>query len=139
MGRVVLTRALQGLAWLVLAGLVAEFYLAGAALFGVTPSFQPHRMLGSALVIAMLLLLVVALIARPGRRLLGLVGLLVVLTIVQAALPSLRAAVPALAALHVVNAAALLALAGPIARMAGQQSAERAAAYERLAVAGSRG
>ncbi len=39
------TRILKGLAWLVLAGLVVEFYLAGAALFGVT-TFEPHRTLG---------------------------------------------------------------------------------------------
>jgi hypothetical protein len=67
----------------------------------------------------------VALIVRPGRRLVGLVALLVALTVVQAALPSLQSMVPALAALHVVNAAALLGLAGLIARGAGQQFAER--------------
>jgi asparagine N-glycosylation enzyme membrane subunit Stt3 len=138
MGRVVLARALQGLAWLIVAGVVAEFYLAGAALFGLAPSFQPHRALGGALAVAILLLLVLALIVRPGRRLLGLVALLTALTIVQAALPSLRPVVPALAALHVVNAAILLALAGPIARMTGRQSAEHSA-REQLAVAGSSG
>jgi hypothetical protein len=126
------------MAWLILAGLVVEFYLAGSALFGVTQSFQLHRALGSVLAIAILLLLVLALIARPGRRLVGMVALLTALTIVQAALPSLRSAVPALAALHVVNAAVLLGLAGTIARTAGEQPAERAAPEE-LVAAGSRG
>jgi hypothetical protein len=136
MGRLVLARALQGLAWLIVAGLVAEFYLAGTALFGVTPSFQPHRTLGGVLALAILVLLVVTVIARPGRRLVGMVALLAGLTIVQAALPSLRAVVPALAALHVVNAAVLLGLAGPIARMTSQLPAEPTA-RERLAIAGS--
>ncbi len=71
-----LTRSLQGLAWLIVAGLVAEFYLAGAALFGVTTSFAPHRALGGVLAVAIVLLLVLALIARPGRRLVGLAALL---------------------------------------------------------------
>ena len=129
-------RAVQGLAWLVVAGLVVEFYLAGAALFGVVPSFQLHRALGSGLVIGMLLLLVLVLIARPGRRLLGMTALLAVLTVLQAALPSLRPVLPGLAALHVVNAAVLLGLAGPIARIAGQPVA--ASAPEALAMAGAR-
>jgi hypothetical protein len=137
-GRLMLTRTLQGLAWLVVAGLIAEFYLAGAALFGVTPSFAPHRTLGGVLAIAIVLLLVLTLIARPGRRLLGLTALLAGLTIVQAALPSLQPVVSALAALHVVNAAVLLGLAGSIARMAGQQPAEeKQAVEEKLAVARS--
>jgi hypothetical protein len=51
----------------VVAGLVVEFYLAGAALFGVT-TFQPHRLLGVLLAVAMLLLLVMALVTRPPRR-----------------------------------------------------------------------
>jgi len=134
MGRLILSRMLQGLAWLIVAGLVAEFYLAGAALFGVTPSFQLHRALGGILTIATVLLLVVALVVRLGRRLTGLVALLVALMIVQAALPSLQSIVPALAALHVVNAAVLLGLAGPIAR--GQQPVSRKS-VEMLAVAGS--
>ena len=138
MGRLILTRTLQGFAWLIVAGLIAEFYLAGAALFGVTPSFAPHRALGGILAIAIVLLLVLTLIARPGRRLLGLTALLAGLTIVQAALPSLQPVVPALAALHVVNAAVLLGLAGPIARMTGQQPAqEKQAVAEKLAVARS--
>ena len=43
--RSVPTRLFQGLAWLVLAGLAVQFYLAGAALFGAT-TFQAHRTLG---------------------------------------------------------------------------------------------
>ena len=119
----VLTRAFQGLAWLVLAGLVVEFYLAGAAVFGVT-SFQPHRALGVALAVAILLLLVLALVARSGRRVVRLVALLAALTAVQVLLPSLATRLhpplPWAAALHVVNTAVLLAVAGANVRVPGR-------------------
>ena len=59
------TRILKGLAWLVLAGLVVEVYLAGAALFGVT-TFQPHRALGVALALGILLLFVIDLGGGSG-------------------------------------------------------------------------
>jgi hypothetical protein len=51
-------------------------------------------------------------------------------------LPSLRPVVPSLVALHVVNAAVLLGLAGQIVRTAGQ--GVTASAPEELAMAGSR-
>ena len=40
-----LARLLEGMAWLVLGGLLLQVYLAGVALFGAT-TFQPHRALG---------------------------------------------------------------------------------------------
>jgi len=117
-----ITRILQGLAWLVVAGLVVEFYLAGSALFGAT-TFQPHRALGVGLAAAILLLLIVALIARPGRRVVGLAALLLVLGIVQVVLPSLRTAVPWVAALHPINAVALAMLTVRIARVEDRRAA----------------
>ena len=113
--QVVVTRTLQGLAWLVVAGIVVQFYLTGAALFGAT-TFQPHRLLGNALAVAMLLLLVLALVARAGRRTVGMAALLVALAIVQVVLPSLRTAVPWVAALHAINAGALAMVTLRIAR-----------------------
>jgi hypothetical protein len=110
-----LTRVFQGLAWLVLAGLVVQFYLAGAALFGAM-TFEAHRALGYLLTVAILLLLVVALVARPGRRLVGLTVLLVGLTVVQVLLPSLRTGLPWVAALHVIVAVRIGAQAAAIAR-----------------------
>src|SRR5918911_1495971 len=94
----VLTRLFQGLAWLVLAGLAVQFYLAGAALFGAT-TFQAHRTLGYLLAVAILLLLVVALAARPGRRLVGLTVLLAGLAGVQVAAPASQSRRPWLALL----------------------------------------
>ena len=61
----------QGLAWVVLAGLFLQFYLAGMGLFGAA-SFEFHRTWGYLLAIPILLLLVLALAGRLGRRLIGL-------------------------------------------------------------------
>ncbi|SRR5579884_471498 len=117
--RPVFTRVFQGLAWLVLAGLLVQFYLAGAALFGAT-TFQPHRTLGSVLAVAVLLLLVLAVVARPSRRLVGRTALLAGLTIVQVVLPSLRPNLPWVAALHGVVAVGIAAQAAAIARAPGR-------------------
>lgn len=99
-----------------LAGVLLEFYLAGAAIFGAGLSFGPHRMLGSGLAILVLLLLVLALVGRLGRKLIGFSLLLLVLTIVQMALPSLRGNVPWIAALHPVNALALMGISALLRR-----------------------
>lgn len=104
----IVSQIFQGLAWLFLAGLVVQFYLAGAALFGVGVSFQPHRTLGDVLTLLAILLPVTALVGRLGKRLIGLSGVLAVLTFVQIALPSLRGSIPWIAALHTVNALALM-------------------------------
>jgi hypothetical protein len=109
----------QGLAWLVLAGLAVQFYLAGAALFGAT-TFQAHRTLGYLLAVAILLLLVVALVAWPGRRLVGLTALLAGLAVVQVLLPALRSGLPWVAALHVVVAVGIAAQAAALARAPGR-------------------
>jgi len=119
-----ITRIFQGLAWIVVGGLLIQFYLAGAALFGAT-TFQPHRALGDGLAAAIVLLLVVVLLARPGRRVIGLTLTLTALTIVQIWLPSLRTGLPWVAALHVVNGVALAAVAITIALAAHQPADAR--------------
>lgn len=131
-GQSMMTRIFQGLAWLVVGGLVIQFYVAGAALFGAT-TFQPHRALGVGLAAVILLLLVVALIARPGRRVVGLAAVLTALTIVQVMLPSLRTGLPWIAALHVVNGVALASVAVAIAR-ASRQAVEARDSREALLV-----
>ena len=121
--RTVLTRVFQGLAWLVVASLLVEFYLAGTALFGIA-TFQPHRTLGVISGVLILLLAVLALIAAPPRRVTGQAVLLALLTVVQLALTQFRLTAPAVAALHVVNAAVLLGLAFAIARAAARMSTD---------------
>lgn len=106
----------QGLARVFLAGLLIEFYLAGAAIFGVGLSFEPHRMLGTGLAILAILFPILALIGRLGRKLIGFSLVLVFLTIVQVVLPSLRGNVPWIAALHPVNALALMGISAMLRR-----------------------
>jgi hypothetical protein len=114
----------QGLAWVVLVGLLLQFYFVGMALFGGT-SFEFHRTLGYLLAVPVILLLVLALAGRLGRLLTGLSALLVVLIILQAALPSLRSSVPMVAALHPVNAVALLGLSAVMVHQARAEAAAR--------------
>ncbi len=113
----ILARIHQGLAWLTMAGLALQFYLAGMGMFGAS-SFEAHRVVGYLVVLLILILLLLALIRRGPRRLLAMSALLAVLVIVQVLLPSLRSSVPLLAALHPVNAMALLGVTLTIMRSA---------------------
>jgi hypothetical protein len=105
----------QRLAWIFLAGLLLQLYLAGAPMFGAT-SFQPHRTLGFVLTLLALLFPVLALVGRLGRQRIGLSLVLVFLIIVQGMLPSLRGTVSWIAALHAVNALALMGMSARIGR-----------------------
>jgi hypothetical protein len=116
--RRIIARLHQGLARIFLAGLLLQFYLAGTAIFGAG-SFAPHRMLGSALIVLAILFPVLALVGRLSRPLIGLSLLLVFLTIVQMMLPSLRANASWIAALHPVNALALMGISAAISRKGG--------------------
>lgn len=112
----IITQIHQGLARVFLVGLLLEFYLVGAAIFGVGLSFEPHRMLGTALTILVILFPVLALVGRLGRKLIGFSLLLIFLTIVQVMLPSLRGNVPWLAALHPANALAIMGISAMLRR-----------------------
>lgn len=96
------------------AAVVVQFYLAGAGIFRVTgpvkdaTSLDPHRLLGNILAVLALLLLVVTLIARPNRRMVGTSIALFVLTAVEGLLAGTGDSLPYLAAFHVVVAAAIL-------------------------------
>jgi hypothetical protein len=98
---------------LIALGVVVQFFLAGAGAFGAT-SFEPHRALGTILIGLAALAVVTALLARTFiRHSVVLLGLL----IVQAALGVLGADTQAwFGALHAVNALAVLAAAGTLAR-----------------------
>jgi hypothetical protein len=103
------------LAQVFLAGLLLQFYLAGLGLFGAGP-FQPHRIVGYALAALAIMFPVLALVGRLGQKLIGLSVLLVGLTIVQAMLPALRGSAGSIAALHPVNALALMGVCTAIRR-----------------------
>lgn len=110
-----LSRAQQGLARLTLAGMVLQFYLAGVGAFGAD-SWDWHVTLGYFLGIPILALLVLALVGRLGRRRIGMTALVVVLYIVQMALAQFRFDVPYVAALHPVNALALMGATAAVGR-----------------------
>lgn len=96
------------------AAVVVQFYLAGAGIFRVTgpvhdaTSLDPHRLLGNILAVLALLLLVVTLIARPNRRMVGTSIALFVLTAGEGFLAGTGDSLPYLAAFHLVVAAAIL-------------------------------
>jgi hypothetical protein len=82
-------------------------------------------MLGAALTMIVFLFPVLALAGRLGRQRIALSILLVVLTIVQMMLPSLRGAVPWIAALHPINALVLMGMSARIGRI-GRAAAQQA-------------
>ncbi|HEY8291145.1 MAG TPA: DUF6220 domain-containing protein [Thermomicrobiales bacterium] len=108
----------MGLAWIVLAAVVAQFFFAGLGLF-TTAGFGAHRLIGSLTVPVSLVLLLLALAGRLGRLRIGLSAALFGLTLVQ----SLLIRGPGLvAALHPVNAIAILYVAQRLA-VAGRRMA----------------
>jgi hypothetical protein len=103
------------LASLVAAGVAAQFFLAGAGAFGAT-SFASHRALGWAL---LLLAGVAFIVALPAMRLIRHSVALLLVVALQAALGVLGTDTQAwFGALHGLNALAVLAAAGTLARRA---------------------
>lgn len=88
---------------LTLALVILQFFLAGLGIFGAT-SFNAHETVGGVLHVTTLLMLVTAGVAQLGRSpIIFSVGLLV-LIIIQSALPGARNDAPGIAALHPVLA-----------------------------------
>jgi hypothetical protein len=104
-------------AWLFAGGVLLQGYLAGAALgqLGGSGDFSTHLTVGYTLGILALAVLVLAAVGRFPRGQLGWSGLLLILYVVQTSLPFFRADMPAIAALHPVNAMVMLVLAVVIA------------------------
>ena len=126
-----LQRVHGAVAWLFVAAIVVQVFLAGAAMLqlGGSGDFRAHIDFGyTAVGLVALALVVTAVLARAGRQsILITVGLLV-LYVVQTMLPYARTSIPAIAALHPVNAAVLFALAVWYARRA-WRGPERASAF----------
>ena len=106
------------LAWLFVAGLVTQVFLAGLGVFSNATSFATHRDFGYMLEIFPVLLLLVGLVAGLGRRMaliaVGIFGLF----ILQSVFVALRSSAPSLAALHPVNGFLILLVALYVARAA---------------------
>ena len=114
----------QNLARIFLLGLLIQFYLASAPLFGLGLSFQPHRMLGFTLAGIAILFPILAFAGRLGRRAIAFSALLVALTIVQGMLPALRSSIPVIASIHPLNALVLMRVSAILMRQAPAEALE---------------
>jgi hypothetical protein len=103
-------------AWLLVAGLVVQIFLAGLGVFRGPESFLTHRDFGYTLEILPLVLLVLGLIARLGRRAALLAAGIFGLFLLQSVFVGLRADAPDVAALHPVNGFLITLLAIVLAR-----------------------
>jgi hypothetical protein len=100
-----------GLAVIYLAGVVVQFFLAGLGTFGAT-SFDAHQAFGLVLALLTLILLVLAVVGKVPRLLIGLAVILLGLNVLQMFLAQVD--VEEIAALHVVNALAIVFVAHEI-------------------------
>jgi hypothetical membrane protein len=91
------------LAWLFLAAVITQFFLAGLGTFGAK-TFEPHKDFAGVFHLLALLLLLLAIFVRRNRTDIILAVLLFVIVTVQFSLPEAREDAPGVAALHVVNA-----------------------------------
>ncbi len=105
-----------GLAWLFVAALVVQVFLAGLGVFSSTAGFATHRDVGYSLSLLPIVLLVVGLLGRLGRRLALLAALEFVLFMLQSVFVAMRTSAPEVAALHPVNGFLILLIAIFIAR-----------------------
>ena len=109
----VLRRVHAAAAVVFVTAIVVQVFLAGLAIsnLGGSGDFATHIEFGYTWVgLAALALLVTALVARRPRRDVGITLGLFVLYIVQTLLPAAKASVPAIAALHPLNAMLLFAV-----------------------------
>jgi hypothetical protein len=104
-------------AWVYLAGVVIQVFLAGASLFELT-DWTVHASLGWGLGSAPIILLVLALGARIDRRTAWLTAGLTIAALAQPELAAARHDSPVLAAFHPVNALLVFWLAWVVASRA---------------------
>jgi uncharacterized protein DUF6220 len=97
---------------------VLQVFLAGLGVFDDPKSFITHREFGYTFGWLTLLILVLALLGRAPRRLIGLSVLLLVLFAFQSVFVALRTDYPAVAALHPLNGFAILGVSIVITREA---------------------
>jgi hypothetical protein len=101
-------RALPFAAGAFVACAIIQVFLAGLGVFDDPSSFITHRNFGYTFGWLTLVILVLAIVGRSGRRLIGLSALLLVLFSLQSVLIALRTDFPAVAALHPLNGFAIL-------------------------------
>lgn len=114
----VLRQAHAVTAWVFVAAIVVQVFLAGAAIpqLGGNGSFEMHRNVGYGVGVVSLVLLLTAIAARAGRRRISQSLGLLVLYVIQSSLPYMDPGLPAAAALHPVNALLMFGLGFMYAR-----------------------
>ena len=98
-------------AWLVVAALVVQVWLAGRGVFDPSTGFAVHRDVGYTIGLMPIVLLVLGLLGGMGRRVALMAVAIFVLIIVQSVLVLQRDSNPSIAALHPVNGFLILLLA----------------------------
>lgn len=109
-------RAHEGASWLVAACVVVQVFLAGLGVFDDPGAFVTHREFGYLFGWLTLVVLVLALVGRMGRRLVGASLLLLVQFALQSVLVAVRDSQPVIAALHPLNGMAILLVTVALAR-----------------------
>lgn len=110
--------ALPVVAGLFVACAILQVFLAGLGVFDDPKSFVDHRFWGYTFGWLTIVMLVLALLGRLPRRIVGLTVLLIVLFTLQSVLVAVRADMPAVAALHPVNGFLILAVGAVATRVA---------------------
>lgn len=103
-------------AWLLVAGLATQIFLAGLGVFRGPQDFETHRDFGYMLELLPIVLLVVGLIGGLGRRPALLAVGIFALFMLQSVFVGLRSDAPEVAALHPVNGFLITFLAIVLAR-----------------------
>jgi mercuric ion transport protein len=103
-------------AWLLVAGLATQIFLAGLGVFRGPENFATHRDFGYTLELLPLVLLVLGAIAGLGRRMAALAAGIFGLFLLQSVFVNLRESAPEVAALHPVNGFLITLLAIILAR-----------------------
>ena len=103
-------------AWLLVAGLVAQIFLAGLGVFRGPANFTTHRDFGYMLELLPIVLLIAGLLGGLGRRPALLAIGIFALFMLQSVFVGLRGDAPEVAALHPVNGFLITLLAVVLAR-----------------------
>lgn len=124
MARSLSRQALPFVSGLFVACAVIQVFLAGLGVFDDPRTFITHREFGYAFGWLTLVILVLALVSRAPRRLVGLSVLMLGLFALQSVFVAVRMEMPALAALHPLNGFTILAVGVVSTRVAWQSRGE---------------
>lgn len=104
------------LAWLFVACVAVQFFLAGLGVFAGAANFDTHRTFGYTFELLLLPLLIAGIVGRMGWRGIGGPLVLIVLFTLQSVFVALRESAPGIAALHPLNGVAIFTIGLWLAR-----------------------